>query len=461
MYKNINLKLSFIFLALVLIMTSAFGCKSTVSKEAKEKIQPITLNYWRVWDGQEAFEDIVAAYRALHPNINIDYRKLRYEEYEKELVDSFAEDRGPDIFSVNAGWLRRYQGKIAPLPEETTMAYSVVTGTIQKQETVSLRTSPSITAKQLKENYVDVVADNAIIDNKIYGLPLSVDTMVLYYNRDLLNSAGITEVPRYWNEQFLSDVKKLTKQDKDGKIIQSGVALGTAENVERYSDILSLIMMQNGAEMMTPEGVVSFHRLPAGASDKNYVSGLEALRFYTDFANPVKEVYAWNKDLPNSLEAFIDGRLAFFFGYSYHLPQIQARAPRLNFDISAMPQIEGNPKAVNFANFWLETTSSKSKYQNEAWDFIQFATRAENVKSYLTAAQRPTALRALINEQTNDENLAVFANQLLTARTWYKGNDYNAAEVIFGDMIDQALIDAKQMPKLMETAARKIQQTIQ
>jgi ABC-type glycerol-3-phosphate transport system substrate-binding protein len=459
--KDIKLKLVFIGLILIFIATTAFGCKTTVSKEAKEKIQPVTLNYWRVWDGQDAFNDIISAYNALHSNITINYRKLRYEEYEQELIDGFAEDRGPDIFSVNAGWLRRYQSKISPLPEQTTMAYSVITGTLQKQETVELRASQSITAKQLKENYVDVAADNAIVDGKIYGLPLSVDTMVVFYNRDLLNSAGITEIPRYWDEKFLSDVKKLTKQDKDGKIVQSGTALGTAGNIERYSDILSLIMMQNGAEMITPEGVVSFHRLPAAESDKSYVPGLEALRFYTDFANPVKEVYAWNKDLPNSLEAFINGRLAFFFGYSYHLPQIKARAPRLNLGISPMLQIEGNPTTVNFANFWLETVSAKSKYQNEAWDFIQFATNAENVKSYLTTAQRPTALRALINEQTNDENLAVFANQLLTARAWYKGKDYNAAEVIMGDMIDQALVDPKQMPKLMETAARKIQQTIQ
>jgi len=461
MRKNIKLKLTFIGLILVFIATSAFGCKSIVSKEAKEKIKPITLNYWRVWDGPDAFSGIIAAYRALHPNITVKYRKLRYEEYERELVDGFSEDRGPDIFSLNAGWLRRYENKIAPLPAQITMAYSVVTGSIQKQETVELRTSPSITVKQLKEQYLDVAVGKAVIGDKIYGLPLSVDAMVLFYNRDLLNNAGITEIPRYWNEDFQADVKKLTKQDADGKIVQAGVALGTAGNIERYSDILSLIMMQNGAEMVTPAGTVAFHRIPAGVSDKSYVPGLEALRFYTDFANPVKEVYSWNKEMPNSLEAFIEGRLAFFFGYSYHLPQIRARAPRLNFAVSPMLQIEDNSQNINFANFWLETVANKSQYQNEAWDFIQFAARAENVKSYLTAAKHPTALRALINNQLNDEELSAFAGQLLTARAWYDGKDYNAAEMIIGDMIDQTLADPKKMPQLMETAARKVQQTIQ
>ncbi|PIR92208.1 hypothetical protein COU01_02880 [Candidatus Falkowbacteria bacterium CG10_big_fil_rev_8_21_14_0_10_44_15] len=460
MRKNITFKLSFILLLLIFIMTSAFGCKGSLSKEAQEKVKPITLNYWRVWDGPEAFSDIIAAYRALHPNITVNYRKLRYEEYERELIDSLAEDRGPDIFSLNAGWLKRYQGKIASLPEEITMAYPVVKGTLKKEEVTELRTAKSITAAQLREQYLDVVYDNAVIAGKIYGLPVSVDTLILFYNRDLLNNAGITAAPRYWNEEFLADVKKLSKQDADGKLAQAGVALGTSNNIERYSDILSLLMMQNGAEMVTPEGAVAFHRAPAGSRD-NYAPGLEALRFYTDFANPVKEVYSWNKEMPNSLEAFIEGRLGFFFGYSYHLPQIKARAPRLNFGVSPMLQIEGNPTAVNFANFWLETVSNKSAYQNEAWDFIQFAARAENAQSYLTKAVKPTALRSLVDEQANNEEASVFAGQLLTARAWYQGKDYNAAEVILGELIDQALLDPQQMPKLMETAARKIQQTIQ
>ncbi|MEK7068033.1 MAG: extracellular solute-binding protein, partial [Patescibacteria group bacterium] len=437
-----------------------FGCKGSVSKEEKEKIKPIALNYWRVWDGPDAFSDIIAAYRAAHPNITVNYRKLRYEEYERELIDSLAEDRGPDIFSLNAGWLGRYQSKITPLPEEITMAYSVVKGTLKKEEVTELRTTKSIALAQLREQYLDAVYDNAVIGGQIYGLPVSVDTLVLFYNRDLLNNAGITSAPRYWNEEFLADVKKLSKQDADGKLMQAGVALGTSNNIERYSDILSLLMMQNGAEMVTPEGVVAFHRAPAGSKD-NYAPGLEALRFYTDFANPVKEIYSWNKDLPNSLEAFIEGRLGFFFGYSYHLPQIKARAPRLNFGVSPMLQIEGNPTAINFANFWLETVSNKSAYQAEAWDFIQFAVRAENVQSYLAKAGKPTALRALVNEQMNNGAMSVFAGQLLTARAWYKGRDYNAAEVILGELIDQALLEPTKMQNLIGVAARKIQQTIQ
>ncbi len=453
-------KITFIILILVFFATSAFGCRDTVSREEAQKLQPITLNYWRVWDSQDSFDQIIRKYSAIHPNIKIDYRKLRYEEYEKELIESFAEDKGPDIFSLHTGWMRRYQSKLAPLPAQITMAYPVVKGTIKKEQTVELRTLRSITPGQVKQDYIDTVYNNAVIDGEVYGLPMSVDTLVLFYNRDLFNNAGITEIPKYWNEKFLEDVKALTKQNEEEKIVQSGVALGTSENIDRYSDILSLLMMQNGAQMMSYENKRVTFQLPPKNS-KDTAPGLEALRFYTDFANPVKQVYSWNQEMPNSLQAFIEGRLAIFFGYAYHIPMIEARAPRLNYGISSMLQIEGNPSQVNFANYWLEGVSGKSAHQAEAWDFIQFATRAENAESYLTKTQKPTALRSLVSRQQTDDRMAVFANQLLTARSWYIGNDYNAAEAIMGEMIEEALIaEERDLPEVISAAAYRVQQTL-
>ena len=79
----------------------------------------------------------------------------------------------------------------------------------------------------------------------------------------------------------------------------------------------------------------------------------------------------WNNFMPNSLESFMAGKTAFFFGYSYHIPIIKAQAPKLNFEITQVPQI-GNP--VNFANYWTETVSKKSKHVDEAWSFILFIT---------------------------------------------------------------------------------------
>jgi len=193
-------KIISLFLLAIFILTSGFGCK-TVDKQTQTAMQPITLTYWRVFDDSDAFQEIIDKYKAIHPNITINYRKLRYEEYELELLNALAEDRGPDILSLHNTWLRKYQNKLTPMPASITMAYPIEQGTVKKEVVPVLKTVKSLSLNDLKNTFIDVVYDDVVLDdNQIYGLPLSVDTLVLYYNLDLLNNAGITQAPKYWNK---------------------------------------------------------------------------------------------------------------------------------------------------------------------------------------------------------------------------------------------------------------------
>jgi len=454
-------KATILFLLAVCLLSAGFGCKTTDSK-TKAAMQPITLTYWRVFDDSDAFQEIIAKYKTLHPYITIEYKKLRYEEYKSELLNALAEDRGPDIFSIHNTWIKEYQSKIVPMPATITMAYPVISGTIKKEIISELRTTDSPTLKEIRDGFVDAVSYDIIADDgQVYGLPLSVDTLAMFYNKDLFNNVGISQVPQYWNKEFLQDVKKLTKQDPKKGLIQSGVALGASSNINRFSDIISVLMMQNGA-IMNNNGQISFNLVPPVSRDTGYNPGLEALRFYTDFSNSGKESYAWNSTLPNSLEMFTSGKLAIYFGYSYDLPTIYTQAPKLNFSVAKLPQIEGNPPTnINFANYWVEVVSKKSAHPNEAWDFIQFITKEEQVKSYLEKTKKPTALRSLVASQRTNDAIGVFADQVLTAKSWYKGRNAQAAEDAIKEMIDAVVNNtAERLQDILDTAVAKIQQTV-
>ena len=453
MKKKISILLIFVFL-----LTAGAACKSPSVEEATE---PITLNYWRVYDGQDDFAEIIAKYNAQHPYVTINYRKLRYDEYEEELLNAFAEDRGPDIFSIHNTWVKKYESKIEPMPSQTTMVWQTTKGNIKKDVVAETKVARSMNLKELKQNFADVVYSDVVINNKIYGLPLSVDTLAMYYNQSLFDQAGITEIPKYWNRDFQQTVKKLSKQDLKGNILQSGVALGGGTNIERYSDILSVLMMQNGANMMSDSGQVLFNTVPENSPNSDYNPGLMALKFYTDFANPVKEVYSWNNKLENSINSFASGKTAIMFGYAYHLPTIKTMAPKLNFMVAPLPQIEGSGTPVNFANYWVEVVSKKSQHQNEAWNFVQFLTSADQVGSYLSKTKKPAALRSLVSKQTEDLEIGVFASQVLTAKSWYKGKNASMMEGFFAQMIDETLADTEnKIMDIMNLYARRIQQTI-
>lgn len=479
-----NKKLLSLLLLAVILPTSGFGCK-TQSQEVKAGLKPITLTYWRAWDDTSAFAEQVKKYNELHPNVKIEYRRLRYEEYEQELLNAFAEDRGPDVFSIPNSWVKKYQNKIEPLPAKTSLVFQVIQGNVKKEVVSEIRTLDTIKPKDIKTNFVDTVYDDVVIkvpteDQKsfteqVYGLPLFVDTLALYYNKDLFNNAGIAEPPVYWDRTFQQYVKKLTKQDAKGQIIQSGAALGGSANVQRSFDILSALMMQNGATMMGEAGQVLFNQIPQGRDSVRYNPGVEALRFYTDFANPSKEVYSWNKDMDDSLALFMNNQLGMMFGYAYHLPIIRSEAPKLNFAVAKLPQIEGAGQSINYANYWVETVSKKIMTNPEnlknggdyprlkrdaAWDFVQFITKEDQAKVYLEKTKRPTALRSLVEQQTQLADLGVFADQVLTAKSWYRGKDASAAEKIFNDMIDETLIVGSDSTEPIDRAAQKMQQTI-
>jgi multiple sugar transport system substrate-binding protein len=466
-------KIIFILLIFLFLVTSGFGCQQKYSPILQEKSKPVTLNYWRVWDGPDAMEEIIKDYNALHPQINIRYKKLAYNEYEQALLEAFATDKGPDIFSIHNTWMKKYQSKnfLSTMPVETEMVYTEIKAGIKQEAIQTLIKTKMPTLKDIENKFADIVYKDVVINNlnkekqayikQIFGLPLALDTLVMYYNKDLLNNAGITSPPLYWNRQFQQDVKKLTKQDTRGQIIQAGAALGGSANIDRFGDIMAVLMMQNGTTMINDNGKVMFQSIPDNFPNKNYNPGLEALRFYSDFANPGKEVYTWNNDMDNSVNMFASGKLALMFGYAYHLPQIKAKNQKLNINIAKLPQIEGNDVSVNMANYWVETVAKKSKHQNEAWDFLAFAAVNENqVKKYLAITKKPAALRSLINKQIEDSEIGVFAEQVLTSKSWYRGNNAQAAEKAMGEMAEMALAKQEELESVLSYGANRVQQTI-
>ncbi len=450
-----------LFILLISITLVGAGCGGP-SEAALKASEPVTLNMWRVFDDSSTMNQTMGAYQAIHPNVSFNYRELRSDEFEDELIRAFAEGDGPDIFSIHNTWIGEYESLIEPLPTSLTIPYSETRGTIKKETVHTLKEEPTISQRAVKSEFVDVVAKdiirsyqaNAQVDpqDRIFALPLAVDTLALYYNKDLLNAAGIPEPPKTWT-QFQEQVTKLTKVGPNDTLLQTAASIGTGKNVERSFDILSLLMMQNGVTMTDNRGAARF-----GSGRDEGPLAEDSIRFYTDFANPLKQVYTWNEDQPDSFDAFISGKTAFFFGYSYHSALIKAASPKLNFSTSAVPQIDGG-KNVNYANYWVETVAKSSDNKNWAWDFIQFATKEDQVTNYLKASKKPAARRALINSQIEDEDLSAFVSQTLTAESWYKGKNVEVAEKAFIDLIKDVL-RGEELDSILNRTRNKVNQTL-
>lgn len=370
------------------------------------------IEFWGVFDERSDFDSVIRSFQAQNPNTTVVYRQFSYEDYEKEIINALASGTGPDVWMIHNTWLPKHVDKITPLPDK-----------------IPGLKKPLLTFRDFQSQFVDVAAEDLTAGNQIYASPLYVDTLALYYNKDLFNSAGITRPPENWDE-FNEDVQKITKLDDFGNIIKSGAALGTSSNINRSTDILTALMIQSGVNMTDSENA----NATFAKSAKNTPIGEIALRYYTDFANPSVKTYTWNNVMHYSVDAFTEGNVAMMLNYSHQAGILSGKASRLNYGIAPLPQISSSD-IKNYANYWAVTVSKKSLVPNEAWKFIAHLTSREGATEYLNQTNRPSARRDIIDLQKNDLTLGVFANQALTAKSWYQ-IDSSAIETIFARMID-------------------------
>ena len=104
--------------------------------------------------------------------------------------------------------------------------------------------------------------------------------------------------------------------------------------------------------------------------------------------------------------------------------------------------------------------SKKSVNQDLAWNLLNFMITPTETKKILTASKRPAALKSLLEGQQNDENVGVFASQVLTADSWYRGNDPQAKDDALTTLINDVVSGAATIPTAVRDASDKIAQTI-
>lgn len=420
-------------------------------------VQPVTLEWWGVFDEAANYQDAINAYKSQHPYITIVYKKFREEEYEDALIQAWAGGKGPDFFALPNTWMYKFydRGYLAPMPASTRMAFYSISKPLGVKEElkVEYKDIPSITLTEITNQFIDIVATDSVIDGEVYGLPQSIDTLVLFYNKELLNYAVITQPPLTWND-FLDAVPTLTILDANGSIVQSGAALGTYENVPRAFDIISAIMMQNGTTMTNEKNKIVFNAQLPGSTDK---PADQALQFYTDFAQSTKQAYTWDSLQPDALEAFIAGETAFFIGYQYHRDILANRATNLKWSLSFLPQVDP-VRPINYGNYWIQAVAKRSEHSNEAWDFIQSLSGSKGAALYINKTNRTPVRIDLLSELLTyqDPLINTFAQQAITAKSWYRGKSPDDADEEFSNMVSSVLNGTQTVSQAINTAAQRI-----
>ena len=321
---------------------------------------PVTIIYWG-FDDDTLIKPLIDEFEKSHPDIKVDYNRQSGANYRTRVQTQIRESVGPDVFKIHNSWTEMFTDDLAPAPKEI------------------------FNQTQFQTSFFQVATDSFIRNNTIYGIPDAIDGLALYYNEEILQGAGVP-VPKTWQEFIEAATKVTVKDPASGAIVTAGGAIGSASNIDHWSDILGLLLLQQPGVNLEKPGS------PEAA---------EVLTFYTGFViDPRKKI--WDTTLPNSTSLFAQGNLAFYFGPSIEATRFKLANPNLKFKIAPVPQLPG--RQVGWGSFWGNSVSFRSKYPKEAWTFVKFLAGKEQEKQKMMAA---------------DPLLSVFVAQGPYYKYWY------------------------------------------
>lgn len=390
-----NIKWIFILVGILILGVAIFF----IFFNKKEKIdETVTLNYWGLWEEPAVFNSVIADFEKDNPGIKINYRRNQLIDYRTRLSGRLIktgtnEPEEVDIFRIHNTWIPMFRQYLAPVPNET------------------------IANIGLDNDYWDIYKTD-LKENNWLSIPIMYDGLALFYNQELLEAAKITIPDDWW--ELEQAAKKLTIKDKRGNIQIAGVGMGIVNgNVDHWSDILGLMMKQNG---------INFNQIN-GVTDKNLE---DVLKYYSSFAKSSNNV--WNGNIPSTTSLFASGKLAFYFGPSWRVFDIEKLNKDLKYGITTVPQLPINGgftgddtelTNIHWATYWTEGVNNKSKYQAEAWKFLEYLSSKEVLEKLYMAQSQTRSFGEIYPKKSMGESLKnnakvwPFVSVANSATSWY------------------------------------------
>lgn len=301
--------------------------------------KPVNLTVWGLWETEATMQPIFQKYTNEHPSVTISYEDrsiMPLVDYKERVFTRAFEGDKPDIVMAHVSWLPRL---IA-----SGSVWEVPAGVFE--------------SGYLDSNFFPVVREMGVAGGKLYSLPSTYDGLVLVYNRRHFEEAGITNPPADW-EEFRRDaimltVRSATAGDRASAIIRAGAAMGLADNIDHFSDVLGLMFVQAGV------------KIPSGLDTDQ---AKDALIFYTNFA---KEDGVWDASLLESVRSFADGKVSMIIVPTWRLYELLANMQDPSvIGVAQIPQaLQDTP--ASWASYWTWVVPKSSPNPNESWDVIKF-----------------------------------------------------------------------------------------
>lgn len=390
--RNKTKKLWLLLAGLVLLAGAGLLVFTFIPKKKILKTKT-TLTYWGLFEPESVMQPVIAEFEKEHPKIKIQYQNSSFKEYRERLQKAVSAGEGPDIFRIHQSWVPMFGPYLSSVP------------------------SSVYDPAAFGSTFYPSAKESLLYQGQYVAIPLMYDGLALFYNEDLFKAAGKLP-PKTWDELRKVAIE-LTVRDQQGKIRTSGVAMG-APNADHWSDVLGMMMLQNGADLGNPSACVE-----SGGGAGKICPGADALAYFTLFTRVDR---VWDITQPSSTFAFATGSLAMYFGPSWRVFDIESLKnqyqSKVNYKIIPVPQLPGGNN-LSWSSYWVEAVAKNSNKQDKAWEFLKFLSSKETLQKLY---QAESALRVfgelyprvdMADLLTTQPVVGAFIQQAPYAKNWY------------------------------------------
>ena len=405
--------------------------EESASDMAAAADEVIEIEYWQYNFAArvDAMDQLIAQFEEANPNIKVIHNAdIPYAEFRDKIAASVPAGVGPDVATLFYGWQSAWidSGYLVPLPEDAF-----------PPAMVSEEFSPMVQA--------------SFVDGTLYTLPTAVRALALFYNRDLMEAAGLDpNSPPATLDELQDQAVACTQRDDDGDLVVQGfVADPSAQDHHWFREVL---VRQFGGVPYTDDYSQVLYNDDAGLQAWNYL-----LSFHTELATGDRDLF------DGSTNAFVGGHVCFHVDGSFRLGTIANNNPDMNFGVTELP--EHNGVKSTFGSYWTHGLTKKAAADQARFDasvkFLQFITSADAGALWVDiVGELPAQLEAGSNpELLADEKLGAFAAGLEYSHATFFADESQQRQAII-DSFDMVVLTDEDPAAALQIAADADQEVL-
>lgn len=361
------------------------------------------------------FKKMADEFHKANPDITVKVEVVNWDTLLQKLQTDISGGTNPDISIIGTRWLLDFVKDDQAQPLDSMMS------------------------AEFKNRFINVFLKPGEINGKIYGLPIAASARAMYYNKDLLAKAGITQPPATW-EDVAADGAKLKPLGIPAFGIQ-GKQIET--DVYWYYALWSY-----GGDVVGPNGKAAFDSKAGVDSLAMYKSLIDKGYTQDGVTNYARE------DLQN---LFKQGRVAMMITAPFLINQIAAEAPKLNYGVAPVPK---ETTVSTYAVTDSVVIFKNSKVKPAAFKFLSFLfTKAPRLEFNKNEGFLPTT-KAVAKDPyfTKNERLQVFVNLLPHAHFAPTITGWEDTAKAVSDAVQSVYLGKATPEAALKTAAAKADQ---